>query len=115
MMTASKRTPQQLNLQRGALLLRIQAAREDTAQIGRLVALDMGSLAQSRRTLLTGLKLLKASLVAAGLVWSFNASSNIGRGSRLFTIAISLLSTIRAVRKVSAFLIPNSPSPERQG
>jgi hypothetical protein len=104
-----------LNLQREALLLRIQAEREDTAEIGRHVALDMESLAQSRRTLLTGLKLLKASLVAAGLVWSFNASSNIGRSSRLFTMAISFLSTIRAVRKASAFLFPHSPSPERQG
>ena len=104
-----------LPARRTALLARIHAARADTAQIGRRLIVDLHATEQSRRSILTGLKVIKASLVAAGVIWSFNASSRIGRGSRLFTIAISMLSWIRTMRKVSAFLIPLKQLPERTG
>ena len=109
--------PPRLSLpaRRTALLARIHVARQETTETGRRVALDLQATERSRRSILTGLKLLKASLVAAGVIWCLNASSRIGRGSRLFTIAISLFSTMRAIRKVSAFLIPLTRSPGRQG
>ena len=114
---ATLHPPPRLSLpaRRTALLARIHVARQETTEAGRRVAVDLQATERSRRSILTGLKLLKASLVAAGVIWSLNASSRIGRGSRLFTIAISLFSTMRAIRKVSAFLIPLTRSPGRQG
>ena len=106
---------QTLPMRREALLVRIHIAREETAVIGRHVATDLQGFARSGRSFFSGLKLLRASVVAAGVIWSFNASSRIGRGSRLFTIALSLLSTIRAMRKVGALLGPLTQLPERQG
>ena len=106
-----------LPMQRAALLIRIYAARQTTAEVGHHLAADLEALVQLRRSFFTGLKLLRASVVAAGVIWSFNASSRIGRGSRLFTTALSLLSTVRAMRKIGALLSPliQSPSSERQG
>ena len=111
------RLPPRLSLpvRRTALLARIHAGRERTTEAGRRVAADLQATERYRRSILTGLKVLKASVLAAGVIWSLNATSRIGRGRRLFTIAISLLSTIRAMRKVSAFLIPLTESPGRQG
>ncbi len=104
-----------LPMRRESLLMRIHVARGETATIGRHVATDMQALARSRRSFFSGLKLLRASVVAAGVIWSFNASSRMARGSRLFTVALSLLSTIRAMRKVGALLSPLTQLPERQG
>lgn len=104
-----------LPMRRAALLARIHVARAETVDAGRHVATDLEALARSRRSFLSGLKLLRASVVAAGVIWSFKASTRIGRGSRLFTVALSLLSTIRAMRKVGALLSSLTQLPERQG
>lgn len=114
--TATRQRPT-LPMQRAALLTRIDAARQTTAQVGNHLATDLEALVQLRRSFFTGLRLLRASVVAAGVVWSFNASSRIGRGSRLFTTALSLLSTVRAMRKIGTLLSPliQSQSTERQG
>ena len=114
MSSIALRPPLPLSLQRATLVARIHAAREETAVVARRVAIDLQGVERSQRSILTGLKILKASVVAAGVIWSLNATSRIGRGSRLFTIAISLLSTLRALRKVSAFLMPLAPPPGRQ-
>ena len=113
--TRYRRQRLSLSARRIALLAHIHAAREDTAQAGRRVAADLQATERSRRSILTGLKVFKAAVVAAGVIWSFNASSRIGRGSRLFTVAISLLSWIRTVRRVGAFLSPLTQLPGRQG
>ena len=115
MMLSATHNREILPMRREALLVRIHVAREETAAIGRHVTADLEALVQSRRSFFSGLKLLRASVVAAGVIWSFNASSRIGRGSRVFTIALSLLSTIRAMRKVGALLGPLRQLPERQG
>ena len=86
------------------LLARIHLAREETAEVGRLLATDLHATERTRRSILTAVKVLKASAVAAGVIWTFNATSNLGRGRRFVTLGISLLSTVRAMRKVSAFL-----------
>ena len=104
-----------LPVRRTALLVRIHAARQETAEAGQRVVEDFQATERSRRSIVTGLKVLKASLVAAGIIWSLNASTRIGRGSRLFTVTISLLSTIRAIRRVSALLISLTQLPGRQG
>ena len=85
------------------LLARIHLAREETAEVGRLLATDLHATERTRRSILTAVKVLKASAVAAGVIWTFNATSNLGRGRRFVTLGISLLSTVRAMRKVSAF------------
>ena len=94
-----------LPARRIALLARIHIAREETAEAGRRVAADLHATARTRHAIYNGWKLAKAAAVAAGVLWSFNAASNIGRGRRFVTIAISLLSTARALRKARAFLI----------
>ena len=86
------------------MLARIHAARQDTAQIGRRLAVDLHATERSRHSIKAGWKLLKASAVAAGVVWSFNATSNFSRGRRFLTIAVSLLSTLRAMRKFRSFV-----------
>lgn len=86
------------------LLARIHLAREETAEVGRLLATDLHATERTRRSILTAVKVLKASAVAAGVIWTFNATSNLGRGRRFVTLGISLLSTVRAMRKVSGFL-----------
>ena len=95
-----------LAVRRSELLAKIQIARDETAAAGRRVSLDLQVTERTRRTILTSFKVLKASLVAAGAIWSFNTSSRIARGSRLVTFAISMLSTARTLRKVGAFLVP---------
>ncbi len=121
-MTASvnpnQRERMSLAARRVALLARIHAARLDSAQIGRRLALDLHATERSRQSIHAGWKLLKASAVAAGVVWSFNATSNFSRGRRFVTIAVSLLSTLRAMRKVRSFLGPLTKFPtlmNRQG
>ena len=94
-----------------ALLKRIQASRLDTMDIGRRIAIDLQTTERSRRSIHAGWKLLKASAVAAGVVWSFNATTNFSRGRRFLTIAVSLLSTLRAMRKVRSFLEPLTKFP----
>lgn len=98
--------PLPLAARRSDLLLRIQIGREETAAAGRRVGVDLQVTERARRTILTSFKVLKASLVAAGVIWSFNASSRIARGSRLITFAISMLSTARTLRRVGAFFVP---------
>ena len=121
-MTASvnpnQRERMSLPARRVALLARIHAARLDSAQIGRRLALDLHATERSRQSIHAGWKLLKASAVAAGVVWSFSATSNFSRGRRFLTIAVSLLSTLRAMRKVRSFLSPLTKFPtlmNRQG
>lgn len=97
---------------RAALLTRIHAAREETAQAGRLVAED---LKKTERSIHSGWKLLKMTAFAAGLIWSFNAASRVGRGRRFLTLAISLLSTVRTVRRVGALLMPFMKLAGKQG
>lgn len=91
---------------RTALLLRIHAAREGTAEVGRKLAADLESFDRTRRSFIAGLKLAQATIAAAGLVWSLNAclhpASPIGRRSRLFTVGFSMLSTLRGLQRVSA-------------
>ena len=106
-----RRGSEPLAARRLALLARIQVERSHTAQIGRLLAEDLHVTARRRHSIHAGWKLLKASAVAAGVVWSFNASSKIGRGRRLFTIAVSVLSTLRAMRKMRSFMSPISTFP----
>ena len=98
-----------LAARRGALLARIHAAREATVIAGRRVAGDLHATERARLSIITGLKVLKASVVAAGVIWSFNTISHnprVGRGRRYLTMAVSLLSTIRAMRKIGALVIP---------
>ncbi len=92
-----------LTVRRAALLTRIQAAREETAIAGRLVAED---LRKTERSILSGWKLLKITALAAGLVWVFSAASQVNRGRRFLTLAISLLSIVHRVRRIGALLTP---------
>lgn len=114
-MSDAPHLPLPLSQRRETLLARIHIARQETADVGRLVALDLQVLERSQRSIRNGWKLFKASVVAAGLIWSFNASSSLGRGRRFVTMAISLLSTVRALRKVGALLVQTTQIPERQG
>lgn len=103
-----------LSARRAALLKRIEAKREATAEIGRHLAVDLQAVERSRRSIVTGLKILKAAAVAGGVIWSLNATSRIGRGSRLLSVAVSLLSSIRAMRKLGTFFTPLVQSPGKQ-
>ena len=98
--------PMPLSVRRAALLVRIQAAREQTASVVQYLAADVRATEQSRRSIQTGWKVFKAAAVAAGVIWSFNATSRLARGRRFFTLAVSMLSTMRAMRRASAFLLP---------
>ncbi len=96
------------------LLVRIHAGRQDTAFAAGRLASDLRSADHSRRSIQTGLDVIKASLAAAGVIWSLNAISHrthAGRSGRLFTFAISLLSSLRVIRKAGAILIPMMSSP----
>ena len=98
-----------LPARRTALLERIHAAREATVVAGRRVVVDLHATERARLSIITGLKVLKASVVAAGVIWSFNTISHnprMGRGRRYLTMAISVLSSIRAMRKIGALVIP---------
>ncbi len=100
--------PIPLAVRRAALLVRIQAAREQTADVVQHLAADVRATEQSRRSIQTGWKVFKAAAVAAGVIWSFNATSRLGRGRRFFTLAVSMLSMMRTMRRASAFLRPFS-------
>jgi hypothetical protein len=103
-----------LPARRMALLASIQAKREATTEVGRLLATDLHMLERSRRTIVTGLKVLKTAALAGGVIWSLNATSRLGRGSRLMSVGIGVLSSIRTMRKLGAFFIPLIQSPPRQ-
>lgn len=107
--------PLPLAVRRAALVVRIHAAREETADVVRTIAADLRATERTRRSIQNGWKVLKAAVVAAGVIWSFNATSRIGRGRRFFTLAVSLLSTLRAMRRISAFLLPFTQLHQRQG
>ena len=116
MVPALRRAPPlPLAVRRAALIVRIHVAREETADVVRYIAADLRATEHTRRSIQSGWKILKAAVVAAGVIWSFNATSRIGRGRRFFTLAVSLLSTMRAMRKISAFLLPLTQSLQRQG
>ena len=95
-----------LAVRRLELLRRIPIARNETAALGRKIGVDLQVTERTRHTILTSFKVLKASLVAAGVIWSFNATSRIARGSRLITFAISMLSTARTLRRIGALFVP---------
>lgn len=99
-----------LSLRREALLARIQDARLETAEVGRRVVTDLQATERTRRSILGGLKIAKATLLAAGLIWSLKSPSTMGRGSRLLTVAFSMLSTLRTLRRLSVLLIPLTPA-----
>ncbi len=114
-------TPQQvlpLSVRRAALLARIESARGETAAAARLVDADLQAIDRTRRNLLGVWQVMKAGAVAAGVIWSFNAASNLGKGRRFITMALSMLSSVRAMRNIGALLAPpiQSTQPtQRQG
>ena len=95
---------QLLEERRVRLLVRIHAAREETAVVFQHLANDVRATEKTALVVQGTWKLLKAAAVAGGLVWSFNAASNSGRGRRFFTLAVSILSAMRTMRRVSAIL-----------
>ena len=95
-----------LAARREILLTRIHAARDDTTKIGRHLVNDLRATERSRIAIQSGWKIFKASAVAAGVIWSLNATSGGGRSRRLFTVAVSLLSTMRTLRRMGALLGP---------
>jgi len=95
-----------LSVRRTALLARIHAARAETAAAARLVAADLQATDRTRRNLIGAWQVLKAGAVAGGVIWSFNAASNMGKGRRFITMAFSVLSSVRAMRKIGALLAP---------
>ncbi len=92
--------PVSLATRRAAVLARIHAARAESASIGVRLAVDLEATEKTRRSLVAGLNVLKASVVAAGVIWSFNAATKVKGARRVFTIILSLLSTVRALRKL---------------
>ena len=96
--------PVPLEERRALLLVRIHAAREETAVVLQHVANHVRATEKTALVIQGTWKVLKAAAVAAGVVWSFNAASNGGRGRRIITLAISMLSAMRTVRRVSAIL-----------
>ena len=98
--------PTPLAARRAALQLRIQHAREQTASVVQNLAADVRATEQTRRSIQTGWKVFKAAAVAGGVIWSFNATSRLGRGRRFLTFAVSMLSAMRTMRRVSALLLP---------
>ena len=98
--------PIPLAARRETLQLRIQRAREQTGDIVQRLAADVRATEKTRRSIQTGWKVFKAATVAGGVLWSFSATSRLGRGRRFFTLAVSILSTMRAMRRVSALLLP---------
>lgn len=113
--TVHRAPPLPLAARRAALVVRIHAAREETAGVIRNITTDFRATERTRRSIQSGWKVFKASAVAAGVIWSFNATSRMGRGRRFFTLAVSLLSTMRAMRRVSALLLPFTQLHQRQG
>ena len=103
-----------LSVRRTVLLARIHAAREETAVVARLVAADLQAADRTRRNLMGAWQVLKAGAVAAGIIWSFNAASNMGKGRRFVTMALSMLSSLRALRKIGALLAPLTQPSQRQ-
>ena len=93
-----------LENRRTLLLARIHVAREETTVVLEHLAIDARATEKTRLAILGGWKILKAAAVAGGVIWSFNAASNGGGGRRFFTLAVSILSAMRTMRRVSAIL-----------
>jgi hypothetical protein len=113
----SQATPQQvlpLSVRRTVLLARIHAAREEMAAVATLVAADLQATDRTRRNLIGAWQVLKAGAVAAGVIWSFNAASKLGKGRRFVTMAFSMFSSVRAMRKIGALLVPLTQPTQRQ-
>lgn len=105
-----------LAVRRTELIARIHAARKETAAAARLVTIDLQAVDRTRRKLLGVWQVAKAGAVAVGVIWSFNAVSNMGKGRRFITMAFSMLSSVRAIRKIGALLMPLlTQSDQRQG
>ena len=107
--------PSALSVRRTVLLARIHAARGETAAAARLVAHDLQAIDGTRRKLLGVWQVMKAGAVAAGVIWSFSAASNVGKGRRFITMALSMLSSVRAMRNIGALLAPLIQPTHRQG
>lgn len=100
--------PVSLAMRRAAVLARIHIAREESASIGVRLAADLDAAEKTRRSMVAGLQVLKASVVAAGVIWSFNAATKVKGPRRVFTIILSLLSTVRALRKLQILGSPGT-------
>ena len=107
--------PLPLPERRAAVLARIDEARLETAAIGLYVAADLERLDRKRRAIISGWHLAQAAGLAAGLIWSIKATSHISRGRRFVTLAISLLSTMRAMRRVGSVFNVFTQSIQKQG
>lgn len=108
-------TPVPLPERRAAVLARIHEARLETVEIGLYVADDLEALDRKRRAIVSGWQLAQAAGLAAGVIWSLKASSRLGRGRRFVTLVISLLSTMRAMRKVGSVFNVFTQSIQKQG
>ncbi|MEP7155908.1 MAG: hypothetical protein ABI905_09045 [Betaproteobacteria bacterium] len=109
-------TERPLAERREILISRIHAERGRTAELAHRLATDVRKTGRAQTYIQTGFTLLKSALVAAGVVWSFRATSHAGAGRRFFTMAVSVLSalrTLRALGKVGAFLSPFSTPPQK--
>ena len=107
--------PLPLPERRVAVLARIHDARRETAEIGLCVAADLERLDRKRRAIISGWQLAQAAGLAAGVIWSIKATSHLGRGRRFITLAISFLSTMRAIRKVGSVFNVFTQSIQKQG
>ena len=107
--------PLTLPERRAAVLARIRDARRETAEISLYVADDLEGLDRKRRAIISGWRLAQAAGLAAGFIWSIKATSHIGRGRRFVTLAISLLSTMRAMRRVGSVFNVFTQSIQKQG
>jgi hypothetical protein len=89
-----------LTRRRAEVLTRIHAAREASVSIGVRLAADLEAAEKTRRSIVAGLRVLKTSAVAAGVIWGFNTATNKKGARRVFAIILSLLSAARALRKL---------------
>ena len=112
---ASKELP--LQARRDLLLARIHAARGETAELAHCLADDIRSTQRAHGYIRSGFSLLKSSLVAAGVIWSFKATAHAGPARRFLTVAVSVLSalrTLRALGKAGAFFTTFSTTSQKQ-
>ena len=104
-----------LSRRRAALLARIHVGRRETTETGRLFAADLLTAERTTRSIFAGLRILGVCAVATCAIWGANsmrsrsastANPRLGPGSRLLTVAVSLFSTLRTLRKLALFLTP---------
>ena len=96
---------------RAELIARIHAARGETAELAHRLASDVRKTGRAQTYIQGAFTLFKSAMVAAGVVWTFRATSHTGPGRRFITMAVSVLSavrTLRALGKVGAYLSPFS-------